>query len=38
MSDAAIITDSNSGISVKEGRDLGVAVVPMPVQIGRAHV
>ena len=33
MSDAAIITDSNSGISVKEGRDLGVAVVPMPVHI-----
>lgn len=33
MSDTAIITDSNSGISVKEGQSLGVAVVPMPVHI-----
>lgn len=33
MSDTAIITDSNSGISVKEGQSLGAAVVPMPVHI-----
>ena len=33
MSNTAIITDSNSGISVKEGQSLGVAVVPMPVHI-----
>lgn len=33
MPNTAIITDSNSGISVKEGQALGVAVVPMPVHI-----
>lgn len=32
----AVITDSNSGISVEEGRALGVAVVPMPVHINAA--
>lgn len=29
----AIITDTNSGISVEEGRSLGIFVVPMPVLI-----
>lgn len=29
----AIMTDTNSGISVEEGRQLGVAVIPMPVLI-----
>ncbi len=33
MAKTAIVTDSNSGISVAEGRTLGVAVVPMPVHI-----
>ena len=33
MANTAIVTDSNSGISVAEGKDLGVAVVPMPVHI-----
>lgn len=33
MPKVAIVTDSNSGISVAEGRELGVAVVPMPVDI-----
>ena len=29
----AVMTDTNSGISVEEGRQLGVAVIPMPVLI-----
>ena len=29
----AVVTDSNSGISVEEGKGLGVFVVPMPVNI-----
>ena len=33
MPRVAVVTDSNSGISVEEGRKLGVAVVPMPVLI-----
>ncbi len=33
MAKTAIVTDSNSGISVAEGETLGVAVVPMPVHI-----
>lgn len=33
MPRVAIVTDSNSGISVAEGETLGVAVVPMPVHI-----
>lgn len=33
MPKVAIVTDSNSGISVAEGRQLGVPVVPMPVDI-----
>lgn len=33
MAGTAIVTDSNSGISVEEGRALGVTVVPMPVHI-----
>lgn len=32
----AVMTDTNSGISVKEGRELGVFVLPMPVLIGGA--
>lgn len=27
----AIVTDTNSGISAKEGKEIGVAVIPMPV-------
>ena len=26
----AIVTDSNSGITQKEGKDLGISVIPMP--------
>lgn len=33
MPKVAIVTDSNSGISVEEGKKLGVPVVPMPVEI-----
>ena len=33
MPRVAVVTDSNSGITVEEGRRLGVAVVPMPVLI-----
>ena len=33
MSKIAIVTDSNSGISVEEGRAMGVTVIPMPVHI-----
>ena len=33
MSKVAIVTDSNSGITQKQGQELGVAVVPMPVLI-----
>lgn len=33
MADVAIVTDSNSGISVEEGKKLGVTVIPMPVHI-----
>ena len=33
MAKTAVVTDSNSGISVAEGKALGVAVVPMPVNI-----
>lgn len=29
----AIVTDSNSGIFEKEGRELGIHVVPMPIII-----
>ena len=42
----AIITDSNSGITQEEAKQIGIYVVPMPVlidgdifyEIGRAHV
>lgn len=38
MAKVAIVTDSNSGISVEEGKDLGITVVPMPVHIdGRIY-
>lgn len=33
MPRVAVVTDSNSGISVEEGRQMGVEVVPMPVLI-----
>lgn len=33
MADVAIVTDSNSGITVEEGRRLGAFVLPMPVHI-----
>lgn len=29
----AVVTDSNSGISVAEGKDMGIFVVPMPINI-----
>lgn len=34
MSKIAIMTDSNSGISQKEAKELGVTVLPMPFNIG----
>ena len=34
MSKVAIVTDSNSGISQKEGKELGIHVLPMPFYIG----
>ena len=30
MSSVAIVTDSNSGISQAEGKELGIYVIPMP--------
>lgn len=33
MPKIGVVTDSNSGISVEEGKRLGVAVIPMPVHI-----
>ena len=33
MSRIAIVTDSNSGITQKEGKDLGISVIPMPFYI-----
>lgn len=33
MSRVAIVTDSNSGITQAEGRELGVSVIPMPFYI-----
>ena len=34
MSKIAIVTDSNSGISQKQGNKLGIYILPMPFQIG----
>ena len=31
MITTAVVTDTNSGISVQEGKELGVYVLPMPV-------
>lgn len=33
MPDIAIMTDSNCGILPEEGREMGITVVPMPIQI-----
>ena len=33
MSKIAIVTDSNSGITQDEGRQLGISVIPMPFYI-----
>ena len=33
MSKVAIVTDSNSGITQAEGKELGIFVVPMPFYI-----
>ena len=33
MSNIAIVTDSNSGITQKEGKELGISVIPMPFYI-----
>ena len=30
MGNVAIVTDSNSGISQAEGKELGIYVIPMP--------
>ncbi|MBQ9321266.1 MAG: DegV family protein, partial [Eubacterium sp.] len=39
MSNVAIVTDTNSGISPEEGKSLGVHVIPMPVIIdGRDYL
>ena len=29
----AVMTDSNSGISVEEGKKMGVYVIPMPINM-----
>jgi len=34
MSKIAIVTDSNSGITQKEAKELGIYVLPMPFMIG----
>ncbi len=34
MSKIAVVTDSNSGITQKEGKELGIFVLPMPFMIG----
>ena len=36
MADVAVVTDSNSGITVEEGLAMGVTVIPMPVHINGA--
>ena len=33
MSKVAIVTDSNSGITQKQGQELGISVIPMPFYI-----
>ena len=33
MGKIAIVTDSNSGITQKEGKELGISVIPMPFYI-----
>ncbi len=33
MSKIAIVTDSNSGITQKEGKELGISAIPMPFYI-----
>ena len=33
MSKSAIVTDSNSGLTQKEGKELGISVIPMPFYI-----
>lgn len=37
MKKIAIMTDSNSGITQKEGQELGITVLPMPFTIGEGH-
>lgn len=37
MRKIAIMTDSNSGITQKEGQELGITVLPMPFTIGNQH-
>ena len=36
MGKIAIVTDSNSGITQDEGRELGISVLPMPFYINDA--
>ena len=33
MSKVAIVTDSNSGITQSQGKELGISVIPMPFYI-----
>ena len=38
MGKIAIVTDSNSGITQDEGRELGVSVLPMPFYINDMYI
>ena len=37
MSKIAVVTDSNSGITQAEGKELGINVIPMPFMIGESE-
>ena len=37
MSRVAVLTDSNSGITQEEGKELGIGILPMPFFIDRSE-
>ena len=38
MGKIAIVTDSNSGITQKEGKELGISVIPMPFILTKNYI
>ena len=38
MSKVAVITDSNSGITQSQAKELGIRVLPMPFNIGEKNL